>query len=144
MLPGYDSDRKAWRREILACTRKAVAATGAKWNREGAFEVVVLLYLKKAKQFGKHDVDNRLKDILDGLQGAFHPKSMGKERTTASVIRNDNSVWRVVVEKQQRPKMYANKTDPPGGRLLVRPYVMPMAATGHEGYEGTAAVRGKR
>ena len=113
---------KSWRRGILACARNAVEATGATWNREGPFEVVVLLYLKKGKQFGKDDVDNRLKDILDGLQGAFNPKAMGKRRTTDSVIRNDSSVCRVVVEKQQRPKKYASNSNPPGGRLLIRPY----------------------
>ena len=122
MLPGYQSDRKEWRRQILNRARKAAIGTGRKWTSTGPFEVVVLLYLTPGKQYDKHDVDNRLKDVLDGLQGAFNLKAEGKKRAKGRVIRNDASVCRVIVEKQPRPKKYRNSNDPPGGRLLIRPY----------------------
>jgi hypothetical protein len=73
--------------------------------------------LKKGKRHTIHDVDNRLKDILDALQGRFGgPKSVrGKFR----LVHNDRQVSRVVMEKQVIPKSLG---DGAGGRLLIRPY----------------------
>jgi hypothetical protein len=85
--------------------------------------VVVLLYLHKKEAKDGHDVDNRLKDVLDGLQGAFFKKADGKMRARKRrLIRNDNSVCRVVVEKQAGANQDANRVDAAGDRLLVRPY----------------------
>jgi hypothetical protein len=84
---------------------------------DGRFEVVVLLYLKKGKRHDIHDVDNRLKDILDALQARFGgPKSA---RRKYRLFENDRQVSRVVVEKQPIPK---SLSDDAGGRLLIRPY----------------------
>lgn len=123
-LPGYQTDRKEWRKEILSCARKVLRAPN-RWSPAGPFEVIALLYLTEGKQYDRHDVDNRLKDILDGLQGAFNDKVDGKRRHPDRLIANDSSVCRVVVEKQYLPKKYKNRErypDPPGGRLIVRPY----------------------
>jgi len=49
------------------------------------------------------------KGILDGLQGAFYEKALGKKRDKRRSIRNDRSVCRAVVEKQHLPKQYANQ-----------------------------------
>ncbi|MCA1584781.1 MAG: RusA family crossover junction endodeoxyribonuclease [Acidobacteria bacterium] len=122
-LPTYQTNRKVWRRKILSCARMATRARAGKWTNTGPFEVIVLLYLNEGKQHDKHDVDNRLKDVLDGLQGAFYEKAKGKKRAKGRIIKNDSSVCRVIVEKQQVPKKYKNRLeDAPGGRLLVRPY----------------------
>jgi Holliday junction resolvase RusA-like endonuclease len=122
-LPAYRTDRKKRRQEILACARAAVHGRTTKWSAEGPFEVVLLLYLTKGKQHDKHDVDNRLKDVLDALQGAFYDKGKGKYRATRRIISNDRTVCRVIVEKQELPKKYKNRRDSaPGGRLLVRKY----------------------
>lgn len=44
-----------------------------------------------------HDVDNRLKDILDALQGRVGgPKAI---RTLAPIIPNDRQIYRVIIEK---------------------------------------------
>jgi hypothetical protein len=78
---------------------------------------VVLLYLKKGKRHDIHDVDNRLKDILDALQARFGgPKST---RRKYRLFQNDRQVSRVVIEKQPIPKALS---DDAGGRLLIRPY----------------------
>jgi hypothetical protein len=111
-----------WRQEILSCARKAARARGRKWVNRGPFEVVVLLYLTEGKQYDKHDVDNRLKDVLDGLQGAFYNKERGKHRAQGRIIKNDSSVCRVIVEKQYLPKKHKNRESPSGGRLIVRAY----------------------
>lgn len=116
-LPTYQKDRSAWRRRILASVLRASEARRVQYNPTEQLEVVVLLYLKKGKRERIHDVDNRLKDILDALQGRFGgPKSRPR---AARLIENDNQVYRVVMEKQPTPKMYR---DDAGGRLLIRPY----------------------
>jgi hypothetical protein len=49
-----------------------------------------------------HDVDNRLKDILDALQGrAGGPK---KKRTLEPIIPNDRQIYRVIMEKGLPPR----------------------------------------
>jgi hypothetical protein len=116
-IPTYQKDRSAWRKEILASVLTARERAGARYGPDARLEVVVLLYLKKGKRHAIHDVDNRLKDILDALQGRFGgPKS---RRTAARLIDNDNQVCRVVMEKQPTPKMYREDA---GGRLSIRPY----------------------
>ena len=119
-LPEYDTDHRTWRREILSCAREAVGPR--KWNTSGPFEVVVTLYFTAGTAYDKHDIDNRLKDVLDGLQGAFFVKAKGKTRHKNRVIRNDRSVCRAVVEERELPKSHKNNDSPPGGRLLIRPY----------------------
>jgi len=90
---------------------------GVRYDPDGRFEVVVLLYLKKGKRHDIHDVDNRLKDILDALQARFGgPKSA---RRKSRLFENDRQVSRVVIEKQPIPK---SLSDDAGGRLLIRRY----------------------
>jgi len=122
-LPAYSTNRKEWRQEILTRAREALNGRVKQWPIDGPFDVVLLLYFTAGKQHGKHDVDNRLKDVLDGLQGAFYEKARGKHRSPDRLIKNDSSVCRVIVEKQELPKKYKNRLDTaPGGRLLVRAY----------------------
>ena len=117
VLPEYQRDRNQWRRKILDLVLKAQRKAGVSYGPDDRFEVVVLLYLKKGKRHDIHDVDNRLKDILDALQGRFGgPKSFhGKRR----LINNDRQVSRVVMEKQVIPKLLG---DDAGGRILIRRY----------------------
>ena len=116
-IPTYQKNRGQWRRNILANVRGACQEAGVRYSSDDSFEVVVLLYLKKGKRHDIHDVDNRLKDVLDALQGRFGgPKSV---RTKGRLIKNDNQICRVVMEKQPIPKMYG---DDAGGKLLIRPY----------------------
>src|SRR3990172_4986342 len=116
-VPTYEKDRNQWRKRILASVLSAGEKAGIQYGRNDLLEVVVLLYLKKGKRHAIHDVDNRLKDILDALQGRFGgPKSV---RTKSRLIENDNQVCRVVMEKQPIPKTFG---DDAGGRLLIRLY----------------------
>ncbi len=68
-LAGYVRNRGQWRRRIHATVLRAAEKAGVRYDPADSLEVVVLLYLKKGKRLAIHDVDNRLKDILDALQG---------------------------------------------------------------------------
>ena len=71
-----------------------------------------MLYLSDL-QLSFHDVDNRLKDVLDALQGrAGGPKN---RRSLQPIIPNDKQVFRVVVEKRVAPPQSHGK-----GHLIVR------------------------
>ena len=116
-LPGYQRDRLRWRRRILSSVLQGQRQSGVRYDPDGRFEVVVLLYLKKGKRHDIHDVDNRLKDILDALQARFGgPKSA---RRKYRLFENDRQVSRVVIEKQPIPE---SLSDDAGGRLLIRRY----------------------
>jgi len=111
----HQKDRQQWRRDILNNVLGAALSAGVHYDRDDQLEVVVLLYLKKGKRLLIHDVDNRLKDILDALQKKFRgSKSFAKE----PLIGKDNQIYRVLIEKQEPPKRYPFA----GGRLLIRPY----------------------
>ena len=67
-LPPYATPRSAWRRLIHAAAEVAFAKAGVTIKRSDDLAIAVRLYLSPgALRF--HDVDNRLKDILDALQG---------------------------------------------------------------------------
>jgi Holliday junction resolvase RusA-like endonuclease len=116
-LPPYQRPREKWRKEIHRTVLQAARDGGTRYSAEGYLEVVVLLYLGKRdskKRLLIHDVDNRLKDILDALQGRF-----GRSSSHDRLCVNDNRVRRVVMEKQLTPKHLG---DGYGGRLMIRPY----------------------
>ena len=114
-LPGYQRPRSQWRKNILANVLSA--ADGLRYERNDPLEVVVLLYLSKGKRHMIHDVDNRLKDLLDALQGRFGPSRVRDGKRC--LITNDNQIRRVLIEKQELPKKLG---DDAGGRILIRPY----------------------
>lgn len=116
-LPGYQRDRVRWRRRILSSVLQTQREHRVRYDPDARFEVVVLLYLKKGKRHDIHDVDNRLKDILDALQGRFGgPKST---RRKYRLFKDDRQVSRVVIEKQPIPK---SLSDDAGGYLRIRRY----------------------
>jgi Holliday junction resolvase RusA-like endonuclease len=119
-LPQYRSDRGRWRRAILDTVRTSCEAGRVTWEEGQKLAVDVVFYMRGTKRILINDIDNRLKDVLDALQGKFAGKTHRKTR----VIRNDNSVYRVLVEKRPVPKIYRNKKQDkaPGGRLVIRPY----------------------
>ena len=116
-LPTYQ--KVGWRKKIRANVLEAAESAGVDVDeydkKEDRFEVVVLLYLSKGKRESIHDVDNRLKDILDALQGRF-----GNSRSSKCLIKNDNKISRVIIEKRDTPKSLSG--DSAGGKLLIRPY----------------------
>ena len=77
-------------------------------------ELIITLYLPES-DLKKHDVDNRLKDIMDALQGRIG----GSKRNTAykQIIQNDNLIYKVTITKQGPPKQSRGM-----GHLIVRKY----------------------
>ena len=66
---------------------------------------------------GVHDLDNRLKDIMDALQGrAGGGKAL---RTLDPVIPNDRQVFKVTIEKMPPPRQSRGM-----GHLVIRRYKM--------------------
>jgi Holliday junction resolvase RusA-like endonuclease len=119
LLPTYQKDRQQWRREILENVRNAAARRGVEYEDDDLLEVEVVLYLKSGKRHDIHDVDNRLKDILDALQGRFRGYHSNK---LPRLIANDNKICRAVIEKRPTPKVLKNKRKDTGGRLTIRVY----------------------
>jgi len=77
-------------------------------------EINIKLYLE-GTALSSHDVDNRLKDIMDALQGRIGgPK---KIRRWAPIIPNDNQIYRVTIEKALAPKQSKAL-----GHVLIRRY----------------------
>ena len=78
----------------------AVKKQGVSYPEDAKLSVEVRLYLQ-GRALEIHDVDNRLKDILDALQGR-----MGGSKAVwkfGPIIQNDRQVYRVVISKSSPP-----------------------------------------
>ena len=114
-IPPYDTPRNLWRTQIHALATQEARRCRVTYAERDRLQVDVRLYLDGPALF-MHDVDNRLKDILDALQGrAGGPKSI---RRLKAVIPNDGQVYRVTVEKLPPPKQSHGL-----GHLRVSKYV---------------------
>lgn len=95
-IPPYKHPRNAWRRLIHVEVLKVQRKTTTKYREEDRLQIECRLHMN-AKAFPVHDVDNRLKDILDALQGrAGGSKS---KRVLSAIIPNDRQIYRVIFEK---------------------------------------------
>jgi hypothetical protein len=89
-IPEYKSPRNAWRLGIHEAVLEQQEKKGIKYHSSDKLQVIVKLYLRVRKLLIT-DVDNRLKDILDALQGrAGGPKNI---RSLKPIIPNDNQVY---------------------------------------------------
>ena len=99
-LPAWQTPRNAWREGIHAAAAERLAAVGARYGIDDRLALHVCLYMNESMA-AFHDIDNRLKDVLDALQGrAGGSKAV---RRLAALIPNDNQVVRAVVEKVRPP-----------------------------------------
>ena len=113
-IPPYVSPRNKWRKQIHAAVIEQLETTGIIYSESDRLELDVLLYLDDAA-LPFHDVDNRLKDIMDALQGrAGGPKSV---HVLEAVIPNDHQIYKVTVEKRKPPWQSQG-----AGHLIVRRY----------------------
>lgn len=120
-LPPYTPPRNTWRREILRAAVEAASKRGVVYEPGQPLEVVVILYMRGSKRILIHDVDNRLKDVLDALGGHF---SGAKAEKAKRILKNDNCVYRASVEKRPVPKKFKNRKpgDQPGGKVTISKY----------------------
>lgn len=99
-IPSYASPRNAWRQSIYEAAQRKMRALGVNYSRDERLTVSVVLYLKPGA-IGVHDVDNRLKDVLDALQGRLGgPKAARRFR---ALIPNDNQIFKASVVKMLPP-----------------------------------------
>ena len=99
-LPEYVNPRNAWRREIYKAALEAVKKQGVSYPEDAKLSVEVRLYLR-GRALEIHDVDNRLKDILDALQGRMGGSKA--VRKFVPIIQNDRQVFHVVISKSYPP-----------------------------------------
>lgn len=113
-IPSYQHPRNAWRESIHAEVVKAAQARGVSYQPGDKLELNVILYMGESGLCFQ-DVDNRLKDIMDALQGRAGG-SKSKHRLSP-LIPNDHQVFRVSVEKKSPPKQSHGM-----GHLVIRKY----------------------
>jgi hypothetical protein len=99
-IPPYVTPRNDWRRLIYDAARTEMQARRVTYRSDDRLAVTLVLYFERvAIRF--HDVDNRLKDVLDALQGRMGgPKAMRRHQP---LIPNDSQVFRVAVTKMLPP-----------------------------------------
>ena len=99
-IPPYRSPRNAWRHDLHAAITAAQRHGRVVYASKDHLEVRVQLYLD-GRASEVHDVDNRLKDVMDALQGrAGGSKAV---RSLAAVVPNDRQIYRVIIEKSVPP-----------------------------------------
>jgi Holliday junction resolvase RusA-like endonuclease len=111
----YVTPRNLWRTQIHALATQEAARQRVAYGERDRLQIDVRLYLDGPALL-MHDVDNRLKDILDALQGRVGGRK--RIRRLNPVIPNDSQVYRVTVEKLPAPKQSHGL-----GHLKVRKYV---------------------
>jgi hypothetical protein len=100
---------------------QVIQTTAAKarisYSSSDRLQLKVVLYLGPNALF-VHDVDNRLKDIMDAFQG----RAGGKKGSglLTPLIPNDRQVFKVTIEKKHPPKQSLNL-----GHLTVSRYSPP-------------------
>ena len=99
-IPPYIRPRNEWRKLIYEAAFKEMRARNVEYGIGDKLEVDIVLYLNgEAAKF--HDVDNRLKDVLDALQGRMGgSKAIRKYQP---LIPNDNQVYKATVTKMKPP-----------------------------------------
>lgn len=94
-IPPYSHPRNSWRAQLNALLVDEARKRRLKYKKSDRLEVNVRLYMDTAS-LEIHDVDNRLKDILDAVQGRAGG-SKAKRRFPA-VIPNDSQIFRASIE----------------------------------------------
>ena len=99
-IPPYRTPRNCWRREIHDLLSAEATRASISYVASDKLQLKVILYLPESA-LSSHDVDNRLKDIMDALQGRAGGSK--KVRSLCPIIPNDQQIYRVTVEKNLAP-----------------------------------------
>jgi hypothetical protein len=111
-IPEYAPPRNTWRQAIHAAVLKVQRRTAVKYEPDDKLEVFLQLYFTNARSSEIHDVDNRLKDCLDALQGRVGARRLRRaERCQPS----SRMIARVIVQKSRAPKQAHGR-----GHLTIR------------------------
>ena len=113
-IPPYVYPRNHWRGKIHFVVAQELESKGIRYSEKDRIELKVLLYFKEpALSF--HDVDNRLKDLMDALQGRVGGSKA--TRTLDPIVPNDSQIFKVTVEKKRPPGQSKG-----AGHLTIRRY----------------------
>lgn len=112
ILPQYATTAAEWKRSIHAAAMTATADQGVRFLDGEPLEVDIILYMRGG--LARRDVDNRVKHVLDALQGR-----LGKGCKVPGLFRDDNQVFRIVAEKRRLPEDLPKSH---GGWLTVTPF----------------------
>ncbi len=114
-LPKYHNPRNAWRREIRTAVRDRMKETNVRYTPKDKLEIYLRLYFREP-DLSRIDVDNRLKDVMDALQGQIGGAGTKRSRPK-KILPNDSQIHRVTVEKALPPKQSHEL-----GHLTIRKY----------------------
>jgi hypothetical protein len=103
-IPEYAAPRNSWREAIHRAVLDVQRTTHVKYKPDDRLEVLLQLYFADGRSTEIHDVDNRLKDCLDALQGRVGGTKTKATRALDPIVPNDRQIWRVIVEKALAPK----------------------------------------
>lgn len=113
-IPQYAPSRNEWRRKIHAELVRTLNSHSIEYTEDDKIELRIILYMRK-NEIVFHDVDNRLKDIMDALQGRMGGSK--KKHEFKRIISNDKQIYKVTIEKRTPPKQSLGL-----GHLLIREY----------------------
>jgi len=99
-LPKYEAPRNEWRKKLHAGIMTAIKDKGIEYTTDQKLELIITLYLEDP-HIRFHDVDNRLKDIMDFLQGRMGGSN--EEQLFERLIPNDSQIYKVTIEKKRPP-----------------------------------------
>src|SRR5688572_5780392 len=94
-IPEYAAPHNTWRRAIHDAVAKRQSRSRVTYQPTDKLEVVLRLYFTNARAVDIHDVDNRLKDCLDALQGRVGGTKTKGTRGLPAIVPNDCQIWRV-------------------------------------------------
>ena len=100
-IPNFMTGSKKWRRAMYEAVAKIQREGPVRYEKTDKLEVQIRFHLQ-GRKLTILDVDNRIKDVLDALQGFM--KDKGKVHRLRPIIPNDNQIYRIVAEKRLPPK----------------------------------------
>jgi len=99
-IPNYRVDEIGWKRAIYKEVAKAKRDAGVTYYDDDKLEVEVCFHLTGHK-LTKLDIDNRLKQVGDALQGFINDKgALSSGRRRRPIIPDDNQIYRWSAEKR--------------------------------------------
>jgi Holliday junction resolvase RusA-like endonuclease len=114
-IPQYKTPRYTWRKAIHKVVVETQRKTPVVYNKQDRLELIVRLYFGRSGKASINDVDNRLKDCLDALQGRVGGSKKKSRLRYPPIIPDDRQIWRVVVEKAVAPRQAKGR-----GHLTIR------------------------
>lgn len=99
-IENYLVSEVKWKSAIYNAVKKAQRAAGVVYYEDDKLEVEICFHLTGHK-LTKLDIDNRLKQVGDALQGFLNDKgTLSNGRKRKLIVPNDNQIYRWLAEKR--------------------------------------------